>query len=650
MNNDPAASSTSDSGAETTASTGITRRDFLQGAALTAALGSAGALETSAAANAVSASAAQALAQHRPGYYPPALTGLRGSHVGSFEVAHAVRDANGWNGSSAHDTSEHYDLAVVGGGLSGLAAAYEYRKNHPNARILVLDNHDDIGGHAKRNEFSLDGRTLIGYGGTQSIFTQYPPEVISLLSELGIELRRFKKYYDHDFRSRYGLLNGVFFDKETFGRDHLARGHVELPFDDAFAGAPLSAQARRDLKRLFTERIDYLAGRRLQEKHALLASISFDEFLLQHAKVHPDVLPYYYSSCSAISGVGTDASSALVVIAEGTWFETYPQFLQPMWNLAEGMALGFTPWDAYGYICHFPDGNASIARALARALVPAALAGKTMEDIVTARMDYAALDGAASPVRIRLNSTVVRVQHVGNPASANAVDVTYVTAGKPYKVRAANVVMACYNMMIPRLCPELPEQQAEALRYPVKVPLVFTNVLLRNWRSLAKLGVADFYCPGSFYYSVSMDFPVSMGAYQYTRSPDDPVILHLVTHIPSTRGLPPREQRRIARAYLYATPFETFEQKIREQLGSMLGPGGFDADRDIAGITVNRWPHGYADPLDGLDDPQWPAGGAPNIVGRQKFGRIAIANSDAGAEATSGAAIEEALRAARELG
>src|SRR3546814_2441661 len=121
----------------------IDRRDFLQGAAITAAaFGLAPEL--------AQAAALERAAQDQPGYYPPALTGMRGSHPGSFEDAHALRDGTAFD--NVTDTGETYDLIVVGGGISGLSAAHFYRQaKGQTARILVLDNHDDFGGHAKRN-------------------------------------------------------------------------------------------------------------------------------------------------------------------------------------------------------------------------------------------------------------------------------------------------------------------------------------------------------------------------------------------------------------------------------------------------------------------------------------------------------------------
>jgi spermidine dehydrogenase len=285
---------------------------------------------------------------------------------------------------------------------------------------------------------------------------------------------------------------------------------------------------------------------------------------------------------------------------------------------------------------------------LVRSLIPGSAPGGTMEDIVTAKMDYSRLDQAASKVRIRLNSAAVHVEHLGDPQQAREVQVTYVRDGKAYKARGAACILACYNMIIPYLCPQLPQKQKDALAMGAKVPLVYANAQLRQWTSLKKMGMAMAYCPAGYFSEIYMDFPITMGGYHYTRTPNDPVVLHMV-RVPCHPGLPTRQQRRAGRMELYTTPFETFERNICEQLGRMLGPGGFDPNRDIEAITVNRWPHGYADFFHDIEDPDWPEGQQPNVVGRQPFGRISIANSDAAASAQTQAAIDEGYRAVQEI-
>jgi spermidine dehydrogenase len=203
-------------------------------------------------------------------------------------------------------------------------------------------------------------------------------------------------------------------------------------------------------------------------------------------------------------------------------------------------------------------------------------------------------------------------------------------------------------MVIPYLCPALPETQKEALHYLVKVPLVYTSVGLRNWRAFEKLGVSNIYCPGAYWNSVRLNSAVNIGDYRSPRSPEAPTLVHL-SRTPSKPGLPARAQHKAGRMELLVTTFETFERKIRDQLVRALSAGGFDAARDIEAITVNRWPHGYGYEYNPLFDPDWPEGQAPHILGRKRFGRIAIANSDSGATAYTDVAIDQAYRAVSEL-
>ncbi len=582
-----------------------------------------------------------------PAYYPPAKTGMRGSHDGSWEVAHALRDGTEWPEPVADD--ESYDLIVVGAGISGLAAAYFYRKSAGNnARILLLDNHDDFGGHAKRNEFHSGNRLLLGYGGTQSIEApaNYSKEAIGLLKELGIDVQRFYKYYDQKLYDSMKLVEHTFFDKETFGVDRLvpeAGLHYEGPAFTAETAPqlPIAEAAQHDIIRLQETAVDYFPDLNPEQKRAKLIKISYKDFLLQYVKVHPDVVKVFQTAPHDLYAVGVDAVSAYDCARYG-----YPGF--------KGITLPKRhreddQEEEEPYIFHFPDGNASIARMLVRSLVPGVLPGNTMEDIVTARANYARLDDAASPVRVRLNSTAVRAKHIGDPATAKEVEVTYVRGGQARKVRAANCVLACYNMVIPYLCPEMPEKQKAGLAYCVKIPLVYTNVQISNWKSFQKLGIDGIYAPGAYFSNVTLDFPVSMGDYRFPSSPDESCILHLL-RTPCKPGLTCKEQYRAGRYELLSTPFETFERNVRDQLGRMLSAGGFDPVRDVQAITVNRWPHGYAYEYNSLFEPiDRPSSERPCVIGRQPFGRIHIANSDADGHAYTNIAIDQGYRAVAEI-
>jgi spermidine dehydrogenase len=644
----------------------ITRRDFLNGIALGAGAAASAPLLAASLADAAANSAAAATgsepaapaaaqlpagAQDAYGYYPPLLTGMRGSHPGSFEDAHALRDGRTW--AAATDTGEEYDLIVVGGGISGLAAAHFFRaQTSADSRILILDNHDDFGGHAKRNEFNLDGHLNLMNGGTLLIDSPRPygPIAAGLLTTLGIDVPKLIKTTQHwNFYERMGLQSGVFFDRETFGADKLVVGVGTLPVRELLADAPLSPRARQEIAQIEEAHIDYMPGLSSDEKKQRLSRMSYDAFLRDVVRVDPAVQTFYRARSMDEQGVGTDALSAL----DCRTLEL-PGFQGMKLHKGSIARMGFTPAgyeDTGGSLrLHFPDGNATIARLLVRDLLPQAVPGKTVEDVVTARVNYAQLDRPESRVRLRLNSIAIRAKHIGDPATAKLVEVTYLRGGRPFTARARGVVLAGYNMMIPYLCPELPEAQKAALHKLVKTPLVYTTVALRNWRAFDKLKLHSVYAPGSYHTSFRLNAFVNIGAYRSPKSPDDPILVHMVkTPCKPGSGLSEHEQNRAGRAELLATSFETFERNIRDQLGRTLADGGFDPARDITGITVNRWPHGYAPEYNPLWDPDGPESERPNVIGRARFGRIAIANSDSGAAAYTDSAINQGHRAVTEL-
>jgi spermidine dehydrogenase len=413
------------------------------------------------------------------------------------------------------------------------------------------------------------------------------------------------------------------------------------------AKTPLAENARRDWQRLSEKTVDFLPGLSSDEKKDRLSRMSYKDFLVKVVKVDASVAAVYQAQTQGLYGVGIDAVSAL-----DCWVYHMPGFaglqLEPGPHRRMGFtARGFaTPKPEYEF--HYPDGNASIARMLVRALIPGAIGGQNAEDIVTAKADYSKLDRDGVAVRIRLNSTAVRVRHVGDAATAKEVEVSYARDGKVYAARANAVVMACWNTVIPFVCEEFPQAQKEALLYGTKVPLVYTSVAIRNWKAFEKLGVAHVACPGMYHTHVSLDSAVNIGEYKAPLSPEEPMLVRM-TRTPCAPGLPEREQHKVGRAELLVTPFSTFERKIRDQLSRVLGPGGFDAARDIDAITVNRWPHGYAYEYNPLFDPDWAPGEAPCEIGRKRFGRIAIANADAAAAAYTDQAMDQAYRAVQEL-
>ena len=580
--------------------------------------------------------------------YPPARMGLRGSHPGSFEVAHQLAFAgrSDW-GPVQEPDPDLYDLIVVGAGISGLAAAHFFRQHEPNARILILDNHDDFGGHAKRNEFKVGDRSLIGYGGSQTLEDPYDYSDVTkaLLYDIGIRLERFESAYDKDFYRRHGLRGGVYFDRETYGVDRLVPYEIvaysrylpvvlsTLSPREAVAQMPLSESGKRDLLKLLEADESLLADLPRPEQRRYLRQISYRDYLMKHLNITaPEVFTMLENMATDVS-LGIDTASAGQMMG----YVGLPGL--------STTDLHRDDFDDNPYIYHFPDGNASVARLLVRSMIPRVAPGDTMEDVVTAKFDYGRLDEADSRVRLRLNSTAVHVANEGGPANSKRVSVSYVRHGRAYRVWGRTSVIAGYNAMIPYLCPEFPETQREALSEAVKSPIIYTNVLLRNWQAWKKLGIGAMAAPGSYHANAMLDFPVSLGDYVFSANPDEPILVHLERFAkrpdagPSTKS-----QYRAIRHDMLKTPFETIERGTRAQLAGALAQGGFDPARDILGITTNRWAHGYASFYFSRD-----GGMTPNLIGRKRFGRITIANSDAGARPVIHSAIDQAYRAVGEL-
>ncbi len=599
--------------------------------------------------------AEEMLAIEKSEAYPPALTGMRGNHPGSFEIAHKLaREGKVDWGPYAQPDSGIYDLVVVGGGISGLAAAHFYRKSKPDARILILDNHDDFGGHAKRNEFSVDGKTLIGYGGSQTLEnpSNYNKPSKMLLRDLGVNLSRFETAYDQDFYKRNGLGAGVFFNNASWGvrrlvhcdlgslRNYVPFAASKQPVAEAVDELPVSAAARAEILHLLTTTEDRISDIAPDKKADYLYSISYREFLSKHMGITEPEVFAVMQDLATDSSVGIETATA----GDALFYVSLPG------RDAIGIPNGARKEP---YIHHFPDGNASIARLLVRSMIPDAAPGSTMEDIVTARFDYDQLDVAGAAVRLRLNSTAVHVENDGAPDAAKQVNVCYVQNGDSARVAARHCVLACYNAIIPSLCPELPQTQRDALAWPAKTPMIYSSVALRNWRAWKKLGIGGVSAPGSYHTNALLDFPVSLGDYKFAENPDDPIVVHMEKFFyRSNEGLSQREQHRLGRYDMYATSFETIERNIRQQLADTLAGGGFDPAKDIAGITVNRWAHGYAYGYNGLEDTTYDDRDDeryPHVQGRKPRGRIAIANSDAGAGAIIHQAISQAHRAVEEL-
>jgi len=615
----------------------VSRRDFLNGVALTIGSGLA--------------PIDLLLAASEPTAYPPALTGSRGSTDASFAVAHQLRDGQKFSigGLPIEDT---VDLVVVGAGISGLAAAFDYRRRNPRARILILENHDDFGGHARRCEFRVDGKLLIGYGGSESIQSPasiWSEQALALLTDLGIDVDRLGQAFDRSLYPGHGLSRGILFVKEAFGADKLVTGDpTRMVADDippdrlnardyaAFiSDFPLSAESRKRLIALYTEPRDVLAGKSLDEKQEILAATSYRDFLTRYWDLDDTAANAFQKRPHDFFAIGIDGLPAL----DAEW-TGYPGF--------QGLDLPEDP-EAVAefeepYIYHFPDGNASIARSLVRRLIPRVAPGSTMEDIVMAPFDYSRLDTPGAAIRLRLDSSVTSLANV----AGGRVDVGYVHNGALKRIQAKRAIYAGYNMMLPYMMSELPSAQRDVLSKNVKAPLVYVKLAVRNWEPWVKAGVHEVTNPMGFYSRIKLDYPVSLGTYRFARSPREPIGLHLV-HVPTpgNTGMDQRSAWRAGRAIMLATPFEQYESHAIDELTRILGPLGFNAKRDIAAISVYRWGHGYAYGFNSIYDNQEDT--ELSVHGYQPVGGIAIANSDAALDAYAHAAIEQGLRAVDEV-
>ena len=614
----------------------LTRREFIDGVACTLVAGGI--------------APALTLAESGSDGYPPGRTGYGGSRPQDFAIAHGVRDGRRYD-LSAQPVAEHYDVIVIGAGIGGLATAHYLRKARPRARILIIDNHDDFGGHARRNEFNVDGRVLLGYGGSESMEgpkTRWTSVARACVASLGVDLDRFETAFQLHLYPGLGLSSGLFFPRETFGVDRLVTGDPvrQLPTDvpaqlhngrpaAAFiADCPVDDVQRARLLALYTEKRDVLAGHSIAEKTHLLITTSYHDYLQRYFGLDARSLAMFDGRTLDLFASKADAVPALFA-----WGCEYPGFQGLGLRMPRGGILEGDP-----YIYHFPDGNASLARLFVRALIPAVAPGSSMDDIVTARFDYEKLDRPEHSVRLRLSSTVVALAN--NP---RGVDVLYAQGEKLMRVGADHAVFAGYSAMLPYICRDLEAAQRKAVADQVRAPLVYVNVAIRNWRAWVNCGIHYVNNPAGFYSHLKLDYPVTLGDYRCPMQPDEPMILHLL-HVPWPDGPVTnlRSAWRAARALAYSRRFEEFESHARDELTRILGPGGFDAERDIAAITVNRWGHGYAYEANSLYDE---ATTAEREIRSSiaPIGRIHLAGTDAAWMAYAHKAIDSAQRAAAEI-
>jgi len=506
----------------------------------------------------------------------------------------------------------------------------------------------------------------VTFGGSQTIVSPHARSkpVLGLLDALGVDLELLQASYDTGFYERHNLRAVTYFNERTFGEDRVVKHPFchypafvegllgpELSHEEAVAQTPLSARGKEQLLRVLKGGVHLLEVPR-EELEEYIARHSYFDYLKTTLGVRDRlVLEMARNSCVDNSGPGADTATIDEALYTGglgldpvalkyvIGEERYEEYVRDH---------GFIMVDGDPYVHHFPDGNASLARLLVRHMIPNVGEGEDAEDIVLSRFDYSELDKVSNIVRLRLNSTVVEAKHAGDPSSASEVSVKYIKDRKPYQVRGKNVVMACFNAVIPHIVDGLPEEQAAALKRSTRCPLQYTTVGLKNWRAMAEMEIGVAMSPGNVHQVVLMDFPTSYGGHYCPKTPDDPcTILMVCCPFGETVGAPPLEQFREARHKMLNMQFHEYEMEIREHLRGMLPRGTFDFDRDVESITINRWAHGYAYGGSALHDSDLPEMARR---GRQAFGRITIANIDSALSSYIHVAIDQAWRAVGELG
>ncbi len=609
----------------------ITRRDFLQGTALGiagVALGCKGSSEQT-----TKLKAAMNVMR---------LTGMRGQDFASTQLAHRVRDGVFRElPEQIISTNEEYDLIIVGAGLAGLSAAYVYqRERKGRGRILILDNHDDFGGHARRNTFEWNGATLIAPGGTFALEDpdNSPPEAVEIFNELGIDPTRLESFRDNSFKEKFKLSSGVFFDPRVFGNSatQWVNRFFDIPYEKFFAQAPLSESAQRELTELYSARKNYLPNEATREQ--MLTEMSWEKFIREVMGLGDHAVRFANIHATDLVGLGCDAVSALEGYHIGPGF--FGMGGEGFYEKNGVLHYGYEPTTRY------PDGNHTIARHLLKAILPEAVPGEnTMEGVFNSEVNYAAFDRESNNVRVRLRSMAVRIAHEGS-GDGQRVIVHYTQPdGRVHRVVASGAIMAGWGMVAKHIVPELPQEQLQALDQYRYTSAIYINVLLRHWRPMAELGLFDMYLPGGYCSWMNISDPLHVGAYRPEYHPDKPILLNMYKYLYSP-GYDPTEQMIMGRLELEHKPFEEFEREIRTELNLMFGPWGFNAADDILAITVNRWGHGYnffkgPGPYASKKHP-------PYIKGRERLGRISFAGADAGGSPWTQLALQQGMRAARE--
>lgn len=632
----------------------ITRRDFLN----TAALGTGAGLLSAAAPGWTKGLLPQD-PQAGDSFGGPSWTGYAGvgdyarSNGNTWQVmtaGHGIRDNTYPNAiAKAHSTGETYDLVIVGGGYAGVISAYTFLKETQRRRsCLILENHPIIGGEAKRNEFLVRGRRLLGPQGSNATGVERSGVTGEIWKDVGLptefefsKLSASRRHMEFPSDNYMYLLWADVFENNGFYFDSPRPHWVTNPWGHRLEGTPWPQDVRQDLLRWCNEPMPPFEGTEV-DLQRWLDSMTYEEFLTKVRKFHPEVARYADPRVASGLGLGSD-----VISANATYFFAYPGFqgLSKVPN-TELTFRGRRLKNSKSVFC-FPGGNDGAMRGLLKWLVPGMIEGsRSFEDFYNGRIRFDQMDRANEPCRLRAGATVIRVVQDPDGRRKKAT-VIYVKGGELFSVEAKTVIWAGASFTGKHVIENLPGEYLSAMQKFPRAPMLVVNVALNNWRFLYRLGYTACSWQGGFGYTCNMVAPMHVGTYRPELDPDAPYILTF--YIPfNERGLDLIEQGKAARARLYATNYRQYETYIREQMVKLFGEAGFNPGRDIAGIVLNRWGHAYvtAGPgfFFGRDGKP-----APSDVLRRPLGRLTFAHSELSGHQYWGAAADEGHRAAEQV-
>lgn len=615
----------------------ITRRDFLNstllgsGALLLNPLSPAQLLQTA---------AAPVAADEWTGYGGVGdYANSNGNTPAVLEAGHRIRDGEFESlPANVIDTNETYDCVVIGGGISGLAAALIFQQRGGKGKSsLVLDNHPVFGGEAKRNEFLVDGHRLIAHQGSAFFPIPFPHSFIGRFYEsIGLKTPRleYQKWGSSSPEMKLSTTpylgsapNALYFGAKFGHPDGL---WLTDPWGKKLEGAPLSPKVREELLKYQSATDAEAPQYPGDDISRRLDAMTLEGYRIQRHGISRETYRTFFSIDDGGGyGLGGDALSGYTAFAA--------DMLHPL-DISDDTGQQM-----------FPDGNSGIARLITKTLIPDSIPGAlSLDDVTRNSINFTALDSPGTPVRIRLNSTAVWVKHEGEPSKSEFVTVIYARDGKSYRVRGRSVVMAGGSWTTRHIVRDLPSDHSEAYSQFYRAPCMMANVAVRNWRFLYKMGISGCQWSEGLGNYLQVRKMALCGAESPTIGPDSPTVLAIKVLYPHP-GKGTEEQGHLGRGELMATPFREYERQIRQQLSEMFSRSGFDAGRDIAGIILNRWGHAYLSPQPGFFFGKNGKPAPGEVLRAAPFGKVAFANTDLSGVADHRSSIIEANRAVEQL-